>query len=63
MDLREKLASHPEINWNNQTEEWFCVKCGRTSDHVRAEDAWQELEAFDCAPRTPDNEAFSEEDY
>jgi hypothetical protein len=41
-------VKHPEIRWNPEPEEWFCVKCGRTSDHTVRQDAEVELEAFDC---------------
>ena len=53
MYVREKLARHPELKWREQTQEWYCVKCGRTSDHVMETDAWKEIEVFDCAPPTP----------
>ncbi len=39
---------HPELRWNAGLEEWFCVKCGRTSDHRNREDAETELEFFEC---------------
>ena len=47
---------HPEIRWNPELEEWFCVKCGLTSDHIIREDAETELDVFECEmpiPNTP----------
>jgi hypothetical protein len=41
-------AKHLEIRWNPDLQEWFCVRCGRTSDHVVREDAEVELELFEC---------------
>ena len=37
-----------ELRWNPELEEWFCVRCGRTSDHVVREDAQAEMEFFEC---------------
>src|ERR1700741_46884 len=28
-----------EIRWNPESQEWFCARCGRTSDHLIKEDA------------------------
>jgi hypothetical protein len=39
---------HVTILWNPATEEWFCTKCGRTSDHISEQDARVELEQLDC---------------
>ncbi len=39
---------HQHINWNPATQEWFCIKCGRTSDHTREKDARFELEQYEC---------------
>jgi hypothetical protein len=39
---------HSEIRWNPEFQEWFCVSCGRTSDHVVYEDAQAELALFEC---------------
>jgi hypothetical protein len=44
---------HPALKWHEATEEWYCVKCGRTSDNIREEDAWAELAYFDCVPPPP----------
>jgi len=40
--------SHADVRWNNEIQEWFCAKCGRTSDHRTKEDALVELEQFEC---------------
>jgi hypothetical protein len=37
-----------EIRWNPELQEWFCSRCGRTSDHAVREDAETELEVFPC---------------
>jgi hypothetical protein len=39
---------HLEIRWNPEFQEWLCVRCGRTSDHVVYEDAQAELALFEC---------------
>jgi len=39
---------HLDIRWNPELQEWFCVKCGRTSDHIVRQDALVEMELFDC---------------
>jgi len=39
---------HRELRWNPATREWFCIKCGRTSDHTTKEDAERELSNFEC---------------
>jgi len=39
---------HADIRWNPELQEWFCVKCGRTSDHILKRDAEVELELFEC---------------
>lgn len=41
---------HPEIRRHEPTQEWYCIKCGRRSDHTRADDAWGEINAFPCEP-------------
>ncbi len=40
--------THGEIYWNPALREWFCVRCGRTTDHVSQADARVELEQHDC---------------
>ena len=39
---------HLVIRWNPATQKWFCIKCGRTSDHISEEDARVELDQHDC---------------
>jgi hypothetical protein len=39
-----------DIRWNPELQEWFCARCGRTSDHVVHEDAQTEMELFECEP-------------
>ena len=39
---------HPVIRWNPATQEWFCIKCGRTSDYLSEEDARVELDQHGC---------------
>jgi hypothetical protein len=39
---------HENIRWNPATLEWFCLKCGRTSDHTSEQEARQELEQWEC---------------
>ena len=34
--------------WNPATKEWFCTKCGRTSDHASADAAHVELDQYEC---------------
>jgi hypothetical protein len=41
---------HQVVRWNPVLEQWFCAKCGQTSDHLRVEDAHEELEQYDCLP-------------
>jgi hypothetical protein len=39
---------HLSLKWNPATQEWFCAKCGRTSDHISVQDAQVELDQYDC---------------
>jgi hypothetical protein len=39
---------HEVVLWNRSTQEWFCLKCGRTSDHAAEPDARTELEQHEC---------------
>ena len=39
---------HVVIRWNPATKEWFCTKCGRTSDLIKEEDARVELDQHNC---------------
>lgn len=43
-----RSMKHQHINWNPATQEWLCIKCGRTSDHTREKDARFELEQYEC---------------
>jgi hypothetical protein len=45
---------HETIIWNPGTENWFCKKCGRTSNQVEVEDARIELDRYDCNIPTSD---------
>jgi hypothetical protein len=47
---------HADVLWNEEIQEWFCAKCGRTSDHIAVQDAEVELNQFDCTlPQAEDN--------
>ena len=39
---------HEKIIWNPGTENWFCAKCGRTSDQTNVQDAELELDRQEC---------------
>jgi len=39
---------HEDIRWNRINGEWFCAKCGRTSERIRKEEAQAELEKYEC---------------
>ena len=39
---------HEDIRWNQETLEWFCAKCGRTSGRIKKEDALDQLEEHKC---------------
>ena len=39
---------HEFLRWNPEIREWFCLTCGRTSDHEKAMDARIELEEHNC---------------
>ncbi len=41
-------SKHMDVRWNDEIQEWFCAKCGRTSDHITKEDALIELEPYEC---------------
>jgi len=47
---------HGDLRWNSFDEEWFCAKCGRTSDHVTKQDAEVELEQYKCELPTEDGD-------
>jgi hypothetical protein len=40
---------HENIVWNSGIKNWFCTKCGRTSDQVSIADAEMELDQYDCS--------------
>lgn len=40
---------HSDVRRNPDLEEWFCAKCGATSDHTLKEDAMAELSVFECS--------------
>ena len=46
--LCEKITQHLNIAWNPATKEWFCTKCGRTSDHASENDPHAELDQYEC---------------
>src|ERR1700730_5869029 len=39
---------HENLRWNPGTREWFCAKCGRTSDHANVHDAHKALDQCEC---------------
>jgi len=47
LDAQESMK-HKNIRWNPATQEWFCLACGRTSDHANEQDARIELEQYEC---------------
>ena len=50
------------IQWNAAADEWLCVRCLRSSDHITREDAAHELSYFDCLSYgSPDPTAVIEE--
>jgi hypothetical protein len=57
----DRKMKHPELRWNPGLEEWFCVKCGRTSSHIHQEDAKTELEFFEC--KLPTSRAHDKKEY
>ena len=52
-------AKHAELRWNPATLEWYCVRCGRTSDHITVQDAEVELNQFDCTLPQPEDNSTS----
>jgi len=59
-DVSERAAmKHGELRWNPATLEWYCVRCGRTSDHLAIQAAKIELSQFDCTPPEPDGNSIS----
>jgi hypothetical protein len=41
------------IEWNQAGQQWFCVRCLRSSDHSTKQDADRELSQFECKPPEP----------
>lgn len=41
-------AGHKDLRWNPATKEWFCAKCGRTSQQAGKQRACRELERYKC---------------
>ncbi len=44
------IQGFSDIRWNPGTHEWFCARCGRTSDRVNEHDARLQFEQYDCKP-------------
>ena len=54
---------HKEIIWNPYTKKWFCVVCGRASDHISEADARAEVEMYECQlPARGGSKNFSRND-
>jgi hypothetical protein len=51
-----------EIRWNPELQEWFCARCGRTSDHLKKEDAEIEIDVFPCEIYQPIVRRFKREE-
>jgi len=47
-DSAQEMTKEHQIFWNGGSKEWFCVRCGRTSDHITKLDAERELSGYDC---------------
>jgi hypothetical protein len=47
-DLSPTTMKHADLRWNPATQEWYCPRCGRTSDHLQERDAEIKLEQFEC---------------
>jgi|KBSMisStaDraftv2_1062788.scaffolds.fasta_scaffold133970_1 hypothetical protein len=47
LKIRSKMK-HENIIWNPGTKNWFCTKCGRTSDLINFTDAQMELDQYEC---------------
>ena len=48
-----RILTHVAIRWQPDLKEWYCIKCGRTSEHAIEHDAWIQINGFDCSPPTP----------
>ena len=44
-----KSFLHEDVRWNPELQEWFCAKCGRTSDRKAQADAVEELSVVECS--------------
>jgi hypothetical protein len=42
------IMKHDVVRWNPATLEYFCPKCGRTSEELSIQDARSKLEEYDC---------------
>jgi hypothetical protein len=40
--------THLKVCWNPTTREWYCTRCGRTSDHTSVQEAHVELDQYAC---------------
>jgi hypothetical protein len=45
---KPRNMSHLKIIWNPAIKQWFCSKCGQTSDHVSEQQARTELDRCEC---------------
>ena len=43
-----RQIKHESLRWNGRTAQWFCTKCGRTSDQFSERDAQGELNQYEC---------------
>ena len=58
--LRRK---HQALKWSPVLEEWFCAKCGQTSDHFELEDAQEEFAQYDCEPPSTEFSHFQNDSW
>jgi hypothetical protein len=42
------MKNHGNVRWNPLTLQWFCMKCGRTSDRTDVHAALEELDLQEC---------------
>lgn len=42
------MMKHETLRWNDATQEWFCTRCGHTSNRVSECDAQLELDQHEC---------------
>jgi hypothetical protein len=50
LPLAQESMKRHEIKQDAATQEWFCIKCLRRSDHMTQQDAERELSQFECIP-------------